>query len=75
MNDILKNNKKLKQYSTVHFNSLDARGIDVGMLFNTKKLNLIDKGFIRFNLPEQKTPSSIDIVWAKFSYKKVKGHR
>ena len=28
------------------------------MLFNTKKLNLIDKGFIRFNLPEQKTPSS-----------------
>jgi len=70
MNDILKNNKKLKQYSTVHFNSLDARGIDVGMLFNTKKLNLIDKGFIRFNLPEQKTPSSRDIVWAKFSYKK-----
>tara|TARA_B100001287_G_scaffold275773_1_gene284369 strand:+ start:481 stop:1437 length:957 start_codon:yes stop_codon:yes gene_type:complete len=70
MNDILKNNKKLKEYSIVHFNSLDARGIDVGMLFNTQKLKLIDKGFLRFNLPEQQTPTSRDIVWAKFSYKK-----
>ena len=47
MNDIRKSNKKLKLYKTVHFNSLDARGIDVGMLFNAKKLNLLDKGFIR----------------------------
>ncbi len=70
LNDILKNNKKLKPYKTVHFNSLDARGIDVGMLFNAKKLNLIDKGFIRFNLPEQSKPTSRDIVWAKFSHKK-----
>ena len=70
MNDIIKNNKKLKTYETVHFNSLDARGIDVGMLFNTKKLTIIDKGFIRFNLPEQSKPTSRDIVWAKFSHKK-----
>ena len=70
MNDIRKRNKKLKQFGIVHFNSLDARGIDVGILFNSKKLSLIDKGFIRFNLPEQKTPTSRDIVWAKFSYKK-----
>jgi hypothetical protein len=40
------------------------------MLFNAKKLNLIDKGFIRFNLPEQSKPTSRDIVWAKFSHKK-----
>ena len=70
MNDIQKRNKKLKHYRTVHFNSLDARGIDVGMLYNTRKLDLIDKGFIRFNLPEQKKPTSRDIIWAKFSYKK-----
>mgnify|MGYP005740239757 CR=1 FL=1 len=70
MSDILKTNKKLKHHKIVHFNSLDARGIDVGMLFNAKKMKLIDQGFIRFNLPEQNTPTSRDIVWAKFSYKK-----
>ena len=70
MNDILKTNKKLNHHKIVHFNSLDARGIDVGMLYDANKLKLIDKGFIRFNLPEQNTPTSRDIVWAKFSYKK-----
>ena len=68
--DIIHNNKKLKNYKTIHFNSLDARGIDVGMLYNTKKLTLLDKGFIRFNLPSQDKPTSRDILWAKLSYKK-----
>lgn len=67
--DIIRNNKKLKHYKPIHFNSLDARGIDVGLIYNTKKLTLLDKGLIRFNLPEQDTPTSRDILWAKLSYK------
>ena len=67
--DIIHNNKKLKLYKPIHFNSLDARGIDVGLIYNTKKLTLLDKGLIRFNLPEQDTPTSRDILWAKLSYK------
>lgn len=67
--DIIDKNKRLKNYKTIHFNSLDARGIDVGMLYNTKKLSLLDKGFIRFNLPNQSNPTSRDILWAKLSYK------
>ena len=67
--DIIHNNKKLKHYKPIHFNSLDARGIDVGLIYNTKKLTLLDKGLIRFNLPEQDTPTSRDILWAKLSYK------
>jgi predicted extracellular nuclease len=66
--DIIHNNKKLKHYKPIHFNSLDARGIDVGLIYNTKKLTLLDKGLIRFNLPEQDTPTSRDILWAKLSY-------
>lgn len=68
--DIINNNKKLKHYKSIHFNSLDARGIDVGLIYHTKKLTLLDKGIIRFNLPEQDTPKSRDILWAKLSYKK-----
>ena len=67
--DIIHNNKKLKHHKPIHFNSLDARGIDVGLIYNTKKLTLLDKGLIRFNLPEQDTPTSRDILWAKLSYK------
>lgn len=67
--DIINNNKKLKHYKPIHFNSLDARGIDVGLIYQTKKLTLLDKGIIRFNLPEQDTPTSRDILWAKLSYK------
>lgn len=68
---IINNNKKLKSYSIVHFDSEDARGIDVGMIYNSKKVKLLDQGFLRFILPGQTEPSSRDILWGKFSHKKV----
>ena len=70
INDIIVENKRLKNYGTVHYDSEDARGIDVGLIYNSKKLKVIDKGFIRYVLPGQTKASSRDIVWAKFSIKK-----
>ena len=70
INEIIQNGKSMKGYQTVHYDSEDARGIDVGMIYNSKKLKLIEDGFIRYVLPGQTKATSRDIVWAKFSYKK-----
>jgi len=70
LNDIISENKGLKNYSTVHYDSQDARGIDAGLIYNTKKVKVMEKGFIRFVLPGQTEASSRDIVWAKFRLKK-----
>ena len=70
LNEIISKNKALKYYKTVHYDSKDARGIDVGMIYNSKKLKVADQGFIRYILPGQSQASSRDIVWAKFTYKK-----
>ena len=72
INEIIQNGKSMKGYQTVHYDSEDARGIDVGMIYNSKKLKLIEDGFIRYVLPGQTKATSRDIVWAKFSYKKRK---
>ena len=70
LNEIISENKALKYYKTVHYDSKDARGIDVGMIYNSKKLKVADQGFIRYTLPGQTKATSRDIVWAKFNYKK-----
>ncbi|MFM7005728.1 MAG: endonuclease/exonuclease/phosphatase family protein [Flavobacteriales bacterium] len=59
-----------KRYSIVHYESPDARGIDVGLLYRKDLLQLKGSGNIRFTLPGDTIPSSRDIVWAKFKYKK-----
>ena len=70
LKDIIAENKGLKNYGTVHYDSQDARGIDACLIYNSKKLKVIDKGFIRYVLPGKTEASSRDIVWAKFSLKK-----
>lgn len=70
LNDIIAENKGLKNYGTVHYDSQDARGIDACLIYNSKKVKVIDKGYIRYVLPGQTEASSRDIVWAKFSLKK-----
>lgn len=70
LDEIISKNKALKYYKTVHYESKDARGIDVGMIYNSKKLKVADQGYIRYILPGQTKASSRDIVWAKFIYKK-----
>ncbi|MFM8595971.1 MAG: endonuclease/exonuclease/phosphatase family protein [Flavobacteriales bacterium] len=61
---------KDNRYDVVHFESPDARGIDVGLLYRKDILKLKDAGKIRFVLPGDSIPSTRDIVWAQFQYKK-----
>ncbi|MEY4487025.1 MAG: hypothetical protein RL440_1567, partial [Bacteroidota bacterium] len=50
--------------------SPDARGIDAAMLYRKDLLRLKASGKIRFTLPGDYIPTSRDIVWAKYQYKK-----
>lgn len=59
-----------KRYDIVHYESPDARGIDVGLLYRKDLLKLKESGKIRFVLPGDSLPSTRDIVWAHFQYKK-----
>jgi|LauGreDrversion4_2_1035121.scaffolds.fasta_scaffold21714_4 predicted extracellular nuclease len=59
-----------KRYGIVHYESPDARGIDVGLLYRKDLLKLKESGKIRFVLPGDSIPSTRDIVWAHFQYKK-----
>lgn len=68
--DIIKNQKTFKNYGLVHYDSKDARGIDVAMIYDSSKLKMLESGFIRFILPGDTTATSRDIVWAKYKVKK-----
>jgi len=68
--DVIKNQKNYKKYGVVHYDSKDARGIDVAMIYDSSKLKLQQSGFIRFVLPGETEPTSRDIVWAKYTIKK-----
>lgn len=61
---------KPKQYGIVHYESPDARGIDVALIYDSSTLKLEKSGNLRFTIPGRESPSSRDIVWGKFSYKK-----
>lgn len=67
---IYKKQKEFKSYGLVHHDSKDARGIDVAMIYDSSKLTLLADGFIRFVLPGETEPSSRDILWAKYKFKK-----
>jgi len=59
-----------KRYAIVHTESPDARGIDVGLLYRQDLLKLKSYGQLRFVLPGDTIPTSRDILWAQFKYKK-----
>lgn len=59
-----------KRYGIVHYDSPDARGIDVAMFYRKDLLRLKSSGKIRFTLPGDSIPTSRDIVWAQYQYKK-----
>lgn len=65
---------EFKNYKIVHYDSKDARGIDVGLIYNSCNLKHINSGIIRFNLPNQSKPTSRDILFATLNYKKEKLH-
>lgn len=68
--DVVKNSVYKKTHGVAHFDAPDERGIDVSLIYDSSKLTLVQKGNIRFTLPGQDKPSSRDIGWAKFVYKK-----
>lgn len=51
-------------YGVVHYESLDERGIDVALIYDSSSLKLAKSGFIRYEMPDGGRPSR-DIVWAK----------
>ena len=59
-----------KTHGVVHVESMDARGIDVGLIYDSIRLKLVSQGMIRFKLPGKEIPTSRDILWAKFVSKK-----
>jgi predicted extracellular nuclease len=68
--DVMKHSVKLNNYGLVHYESADARGIDVALIYDSSTMILKESGFIRFSLPGEESKATRDIVWGKFSYKK-----
>lgn len=67
--DVVANGKLKKDYEVIHFESLDARGIDNAIIYDSKELKMLQSGFLRFVMPDGDSPSR-DIVWAKFKQDK-----
>ena len=67
---IIANQETFKSYGIVHYESPDARGIDVAMIYDSSKLKLLASNYIRFILPDETKATTRDILWAQFSYKK-----
>tara|TARA_B100000963_G_scaffold149569_1_gene130351 strand:+ start:19398 stop:20378 length:981 start_codon:yes stop_codon:yes gene_type:complete len=53
-------------YSIVHKNSTDNRGIDCALLYDNN-FTLLDKDFIKIRIPDAERPTR-DIVYTKFSF-------
>ena len=58
-------------YGLVHFESPDARGIDVALIYDSTKLKLLQSGNIRFILPGETKATTRDIIWAQYQHKKT----
>jgi predicted extracellular nuclease len=67
---IISNQKEFKNYGLVHYESPDARGIDVAMIYDSTQLSLLESNRIRFVLPGETKATTRDIIWALFQYKK-----
>jgi len=63
--DIVKSEDLAGTHAIVHHESLDKRGIDNAIIYDSTQLTLIEDGIVRFDMPEKSSPSR-DIVWAKF---------
>ena len=68
---IIAGQKAFKHYGLVHYDSPDARGIDVALIYDSVKLKLLASNRIRFVLPNEENPTTRDILWAKFQSKKT----
>lgn len=67
--DVVNYGKMKSIYGVVHYESLDERGIDVALIYDSSSMKLISSGIIRYEMPDGERPSR-DIVWGKFIYGK-----
>lgn len=65
LKDIINIGELVETHAIVHYESLDKRGIDNAILYDSTQLTLVEDGIVRFDMPEGDSPSR-DIVWAKF---------
>jgi predicted extracellular nuclease len=68
--DVIKDSAFPDKYGLVHYESPDARGIDVAMIYDSSYLKVAASGKLRFILPGQESPSTRDILWAKYAHNK-----
>lgn len=63
--DLINTDRLKGNYQIIHKESPDSRGIDVAVIYQPKKFQLIHKEFIRFQLPNKERPSTRDIVYVQ----------
>ncbi len=65
--DVINHSKTMKgKYGVAHYNSPDERGVDVGMIYDSITLKMVDSGFLRYSLPDTAYSKTRDILWVKF---------
>ena len=64
---IWQNNLKDQGYKIAHYESPDRRGIDVGLLYRSEKINLIYSEPVSINFPWDASYKTRDILYAVFS--------
>jgi predicted extracellular nuclease len=66
LNDLIKSTPLSRHaYTIVHHESPDHRGIDVALLYRSKKFKLLDKKFIPVKFPFNPSLTTRDILYAK----------
>jgi len=65
--DVVNFGKLKANYGVVHYESLDERGIDVALIYDSSSMKLITSGIVRYDMPDGDRPSR-DVVWGKFLY-------
>jgi predicted extracellular nuclease len=68
--DVMHGSVKINNYGLLHYESADARGIDVALIYDSSTMTLSESGYIRFTLPGEEGKATRDILWGKFQYKK-----
>ena len=63
--DLINTGHLKNHYQVIHKESPDFRGIDVAVIYQPEKFNLIHQQWIRFQLPGKTRPSTRDIVYIK----------
>lgn len=66
LSDLFAQSSQRSNYQIVHFESTDARGIDVALAYHPDYATLQDAGFIRFQLDNENHSATRDILWSKF---------